>query len=99
MSDAVGILILNEDGSVKVGPGTAIGHPVGFVDTGKSNGSVSDARLGLGGTPTVIAMLPLDAASYQTAPVVEITTSGLSWVFANSGSSSNGNCRILYGIA
>ena len=96
---AVGLRITEPDGSIRVDTTTRIGHPIGYVDTGKSNGSINDSRLGLGGEPIIIAMLPMEAFSYQTAPVVSISTSGVSWVFNNSGSNANGTCRIFYGLA
>lgn len=96
---AIGLRISEPDGSLRVDTTTRIGHPIGYVDTGKSNGSINDARLALGGTPIIIAMLPLEAASFETAPTVAVTTSGVSWTFVNSGSNANGNCRIFYGVA
>lgn len=96
---AVGFRIKEIDGSYRVDTTTRIGHPIGYVDTGKSNGSINDPRLSLGGTPLLIAMLPLEGSSYETAPVVTITPTGLSWVFTNSGDIYNGNCRLFYGVA
>jgi len=92
-----GLWIYADDGTtVLFGPGTSNVTALGFVTTGKSNGSVTHPMFARG-RPVVISALPLAGTSFSVPDIV-ISGDTIAWSFDQSGASWNQPVRIGYGV-
>lgn len=88
--------IYDADGvTERVGPNTRNGVILGIANTGKSNGSLVDARFSRG-VPFIAAVMATEGANI-VVPDVAISGTTLSWTFKVSGANYNQPCRIVYG--
>lgn len=92
-----GLWIYAEDGvTLLFGSGTSNVTALGFVNTGKSNGSITHPLFAKG-RPVVISALPLEGTSW-VVPDITISGNTLSWAFKVSGANYNQPIRIGYGV-
>lgn len=95
MADA-GLWIYDTDGTVRFGQGTSNVTILGVVDTGKSNGSITNPLLAKG-KPVFGGANPVAGTGY-TVPDVTFSGTTMSWSFKVSGANYNQPCRIIYGV-
>lgn len=89
--------IWGPDGTtVLFGPDTSNVTAIGFVSTGKSNGSITHPMFARG-LPVIISALPESGTSF-TIPDIVISSSGISWTFKVSGANYNQPIRLGYGV-
>lgn len=69
---------------------------LGAVETGKTNGSVSDPSFAKG-TPIIISAYALSSVT-TALPKITKSSGGISWAFEVSGASGNIPFRIVYGV-
>lgn len=95
MAGEAGLWLYDDQGRERFGPGTSNVTILGIINTGTTNGSVSNALLALG-TPVIIGAF---AQTGPTTALPTITKGGttISWAFAVSGSPGNVPFRIIYG--
>lgn len=92
-----GLWIWASDGTTLLfGPGTSNVTALGFVSTGKTNGSVTHPLFARG-LPVIISCLP-EAGSSWTIPDITVSSSGISWTFQTNGANWNQPVRIGYGV-
>jgi len=91
-----GLWIYDTSGGIRFGPGTSNVTILGVVETGKTNGSVTNALLSKG-TPVFGGALPIGGTSFA---IPDVTFSGntMSWTFRVSGANNNQPVRIIYGV-
>jgi hypothetical protein len=92
-----GLYVWAEDGTTLLfGPGTSNVTALGFIDTGKSNGSITHPLFARG-RPVVLSANPIEGTSW-TIPDIVISGNTISWTFHQSGANYNQPCRIGYGV-
>lgn len=82
-------------GEIIVDPNTRLGTILGVVTANKTNGSLVNAGF-LKGEP-FWCIINTDASVSLTGLKVSVSGSTMSWIYKNSGLSSNGIYRIVYG--
>ena len=93
-----GLYLYDDQGREKFSPATSNVTVLGIVNTGKSNGSVTNPVLAKG-TPVIVASLPNDGSN-ATFNMPKVTASGttISWTWKQSGANYNVEHRIVYGV-
>ena len=96
MAVVAGLWLIDQQGREKFTPATSNVTVLGIIETGKSNGSVTNARLAKG-TPVILGALPLAGSGYAV-PTFTVSGNTISWTFRNSGANTNQSCRFAYGF-
>lgn len=97
-----GINVWAGDGSVVMDTSTRLGTVLGQVHTGKSDGFVVNAALGLG-TPFWCCLSAESGSNYPLyQPIVTVVFEAsqwrLKWTWITSGANYNYPCNIIYGV-
>lgn len=94
---ATGLQVFDGQGNVILDTTTRMGVLLGQVNTGKSNGSVTNSAFSRG-TPFYVATSTENGATSVIGPNITISGNTLSWQFNNPGFSGNHGFLIIYGV-
>lgn len=91
-----GLWIYDDQGRERFSPSTSNVTVLGIIETGKSNGSISNPLLALG-TPIVVSAYATAGTSYSV-PEISFSGNTMSWAFRVNGANYNQPVRIAYGV-
>ena len=93
---AHGLQVFDSSGNTIIDISTKVGNIVGTVNTGTTNGSVTDSKLSTGIPIYILYSL----ATYSAAqPVVTASGSTISWDWGSISSGGRVPCILIYGVA
>lgn len=89
-----GLQVFDASGEIVSDDSTQIGRVLGYVDTGTSDGSLTNATLAEG--KPWYQIMGLDVGYYCLLAEVSFSGTTMSWTF--NGSTYKNSCRIIYGV-